>query len=97
LVAGHSNIHLLESFVSNEDFDTWISASDCVVLLYSEIWSSGVLGRARILERPAIVSAVGGLPDQTCEHDLLFNSDEDLISAFQIAAAKMSSRTVSPE
>jgi glycosyltransferase involved in cell wall biosynthesis len=94
LAKGHSNIHLVESFVSNEDFDTWISASDCVVLPYSEIWSSAVLGRAKLLDRPAIVSAVGGLPDQAGAHDQLFQTDEELVSAFQVAAAKLNPRTV---
>lgn len=88
LAAGHPAIHLVESFVSNEDFDTWISASDWVVLPYSEIWSSGVMARTRLLERRAIVSAVGGLPEQVSDQDLLFGSDEDLIAALQAAAAR---------
>ncbi|MGB8885791.1 MAG: glycosyltransferase family 4 protein [Candidatus Korobacteraceae bacterium] len=94
LAKDHSHVRLVESFVSNEDFDTWISASDYIVLPYSEIWSSAVLGRAKLLDRPAIVSAVGGLPDQASEHDLLFHSDEELISAFQQAAAKLGRRAV---
>ncbi|HLI63667.1 MAG TPA: glycosyltransferase [Terriglobales bacterium] len=80
--------HLIEAFVSNEDFDTWINAADWVVLPYSEIWSSGVLARARLLDRPAIVSAVGGLPDQADGRDLLFHTDEELISAFRTAALR---------
>lgn len=88
LAAGHPNIHLVEKFVSNEEFDTWIAASDWVVLPYSEIWSSAVLGRAKLLERPAIVASVGGLPDQTSECDLLFSTDEELASALQTAAQR---------
>jgi hypothetical protein len=53
-----------------------------------------VLGRAKLLDRPAIVSAVGGLPDQAGERDLLFNTDEDLVSALQAVAAKLGRRTV---
>jgi len=94
LATGHSNIQLVESFVSNEDFDSWISASDCVVLPYSEIWSSAVLGRAKLLDRPAIVSAVGGLPNQAGERDRLFHTDEDLVSAFQTTAAELRRRMV---
>ena len=97
LAHGHCNIRLVESFVSNEDFDTWISASDCVVLPYSEIWSSAVLGRARLLDRPAIVSAVGGLPDQAGERDLLFNTDDELITAFQTFSARLTPRPVNSE
>lgn len=78
--------HLVESFVSNEAFDTWITAADWVVFPYCEIWSSGVLARTRLLDRPAIVSAVGGLPEQICERDLIFNTDAELVSAFRTAA-----------
>jgi glycosyltransferase involved in cell wall biosynthesis len=94
LAQGHAGVHLVESFVTNEDFDTWISASDYVVLPYSEIWSSAVLGRSRLLARPAIVSAVGGLPDQAGENDLLFSTDDELVSAFQASAAKLHRRAV---
>jgi glycosyltransferase involved in cell wall biosynthesis len=88
LCARDPNLHLKESFVSNEDFDTWITAADWVVLPYLEIWSSSVLARSRVLERPAMVSAVGGLSDQVSDRDLLFRSDEDLLSAFQTAASR---------
>ncbi len=94
VVAGRSNVHLKEAFVSNEDFDTWIAAADWVVIPYSEIWSSGVLARAKLLERPAIVSAVGGLPDQASDRDLLFNSDEELLSAFAMASLRRSTSEV---
>ncbi len=88
LTFARSGTHLIEAFVNNEEFDTWISAADWVVFPYSEIWSSGVLARTRLLRRPAIISAVGGLPDQADDHDLLFNSDEELIAAFQTAASR---------
>jgi len=89
------NLHLKESFVSNEDFDTWIAAADWVVLPYLEIWSSSVLARTRLLERPAIVSAVGGLSDQMNDRDLLFRTDEDLLSALQTAASRRSDGRIS--
>jgi glycosyltransferase involved in cell wall biosynthesis len=88
MAATMPGVHLRDSFVSNEDFDTWVTAADWVVLPYSEIWSSGVLARTRLLQRPAIISAVGGLPDQADDSDLLFNTDEELLSAFQTAAAR---------
>lgn len=91
LIAACSTTHLIESFISNEEFDTWITASDWVVFPYAEIWSSGVLARTRLLDRPAIVAAVGGLPDQIGERDLLFNTDQELLAAFRTIAE--SSRT----
>lgn len=89
LASGHSNIHLVESFVSDENFDTWITACDYAVLPYSEIWSSAVLGRAKLLGRPAIVSAVGGLPDQAGPHDVLFTTDEELAAALRTASGRI--------
>lgn len=89
LAAEHSNVHLIELFVSNEDFDTWIAAADCVVLPYSEIWSSAVLGRAQLIGRPAIVSTVGGLPEQARVNDVLFATDEELVAAFRTVASRL--------
>lgn len=87
LASGHANLQVIEQFVSNEEFDTWITASDWVVVPYSEIWSSGVLARTRLLQRPAIVALVGGLPDQATALDLLFKNDTELVAAFQTAAS----------
>ncbi len=84
------NVHIVECFVSNEEFDTWITASDWVVFPYTEIWSSAVLGRTRLLERPAIIAFVGGLPDQAGERDILFKTDAELTVAFQTAASDVS-------
>jgi len=89
-LAGESaNVQIREQFVSNEEFDTWILAADWVIFPYSEIWSSGVLARTRLLERPSIVAYVGGLPDQAGEIDILFKSDEELTSALQTAAERV--------
>lgn len=90
LASGHNNVEIVEAFVSNEEFDTWITASDWVVFPYAEIWSSGVLARTRLLERPSIVAEVGGLPDQASGCDLLFRTDEELEAAFHIAAGQIS-------
>ena len=86
LASQDRNVHVLESFVSNEDFDTWITAADWTIFPYSEIYSSGVLARTRLLQRPAIISAVGGLPNQAAERDLLFTTDEELVDILQLAA-----------
>ena len=44
------------------------------------------LGRTKLLERPAIIAFVGGLPDQAGERDILFKTDAELVAAFQTAA-----------
>jgi len=73
-------------FVSKEDFDTWITAADWTIFPYLATSSSGVLARTRLLQRPAIISAVGGLPNQAAEPDLLFTTDEELVDILQLAA-----------
>lgn len=72
------NIKLVNHYLSDEDFDIWINASDYIALPYLRISNSGVLGRARLLNMPAIVSDVGGLSDQVGPNDILFSSDEEL-------------------
>jgi glycosyltransferase involved in cell wall biosynthesis len=97
LAGGHPRVHVVESFISNEEFDAWITASDWVMFPYSEIWSSGVLARTRLLQRPAIISAVGGLSEQAGERDILFTTDEELVSAFLVAALDQPSGIVRSE
>ena len=75
------NAHFVERFLTDEEFDTWIAASDCVVLPYREIWSSSVLARAHLFDKLAIIAKVGGLPDQAREGDRFFETDEELVTA----------------
>jgi glycosyltransferase involved in cell wall biosynthesis len=68
--------HLHGGYVSDELFDRWILASDVVVLPYREIWSSGVLERAALFDRPVIASRVGGLEEQAGDRDVVFIDDD---------------------
>lgn len=72
------HIHLISSFISDEQFDTWLIAADCVVFPYKEIWSSGVLARARLFDKTCIVRDVGGLREQLGENDRLFLNYSEL-------------------
>jgi glycosyltransferase involved in cell wall biosynthesis len=76
-----ANLH--EGFVTDELFDRWIVASDTVVLPYRSIWSSGVLERALLYERPVITTDVGGLDQQTRDRDLVtvVRDDAELLRA----------------
>ena len=73
-------VALIEGYVSDEDFDAWIQAADRVVLPYRRSWSSGALARAQRLGTAAIVSDVGGLPEQAGPSDTVFSGDGALAS-----------------
>ena len=64
LVEATPAAHLHNQYVSDEQFDRWLVASDVVVLPYRNIWSSGVLERALLYDRQVIATAVGGLSHQ---------------------------------
>src|SRR4029453_17618216 len=64
LVEATPGAHLHNQYVSDEQFDRWLVASDVVVLPYRNIWSSGVLERALLYDRRVIATAVGGLSHQ---------------------------------
>ena len=64
LIEATPGAHLHNQYVSDEQFDRWLVASDVVVLPYRNIWSSGVLERAALYDRPVIATAVGGLGHQ---------------------------------
>ncbi|QCB93145.1 glycosyltransferase family 4 protein [Cellulomonas shaoxiangyii] len=81
-----ASLHL--GYVSDELFDRWLTACDVVVLPYREIWSSGVVERARLLNRPVIATRVGALAEQTAgmADVRLVSSDAELREAMWEAA-----------
>ncbi len=72
---------LHERFVSDIEFDLWLVAADTVVLPYREIWSSGVIERAKLYETPVIAARTGGLEFQTAADTVLVEDDTELIGA----------------
>jgi glycosyltransferase involved in cell wall biosynthesis len=81
LAAGDDRVDVHERMVSDDEFDRWIVASDAVVLPYREIWSSGVIERAHLLNRPVIGSGVGGMAEQLRGDDVLVTTDDELSQA----------------
>ena len=74
-------VTLHQRYVSDEEFDRWIVAADTVVLPYREIWSSGVMERAKLYDRPTIATDVGGLGDQAPAGTLFFTDTDTLVKA----------------
>ncbi len=85
LAAESDQIHLHRRFVGDAEFDTWLQAADTVVLPYREIWSSGVVERAKLFGTPVIAASVGGLGDQG-DGITLVDNDAELLRAMAIAA-----------
>jgi hypothetical protein len=89
-------VHVVDSYVSGDDFDTWLAAADVVVLPYLATYSSGVAARARLMGRTILAAKVGGLPEQLGSEDLAYGSDEDLDAAFvRLSAAAPATPAVS--
>ncbi len=91
LAEENTNVHVIEKYLSDDEFDTWISASDVLIVPYREIWSSAVIGRAKLFGKPVIASDVGGLKDQLGDVDVLFDDDEELefiLTCFRIRLMK---------
>jgi len=74
---------LREGYLPDDELDAWIAAADAVVLPYSRSWSSGVLARAQVLGTPAIVSSVGGLPEQARGKDAVVTTETELADALR--------------
>lgn len=75
-------VTMIERYVSDEEFDVWMSAADRVVFPYRRAWSSGALARAQRLGTPAFVADVGGLAEQAGPEDVVFDSAETLAELF---------------
>jgi glycosyltransferase involved in cell wall biosynthesis len=83
LAADTANVFVVDAYVSDELFDTWLVASDCIVLPYREGWSSGVIARAKLFGKPIVAGDVGGLREQLGENDILFKDDGELRFIFE--------------
>lgn len=81
LIATTPGAEMRRGYVSDEQFDLWITAADRVVLPYRHIWSSSVVERAALLGTPAIVTAVGGLAQQVGEGGVVVDDDDALARA----------------
>jgi glycosyltransferase involved in cell wall biosynthesis len=86
LAAERPGVELRIEYVSDERFDEWLVAADVVVLPYRNIWSSSVLERARLYDRPVIASDVGGLHDQGYRRVVWVATDDELAIAMHEAA-----------
>jgi glycosyltransferase involved in cell wall biosynthesis len=80
LVAATPGVNMHEGYVGDEMFDLWIVAADALVLPYRFIWSSGVIERAHLYDRPVIASRVGGLADQAEPGTMLVDDDDELLA-----------------
>jgi glycosyltransferase involved in cell wall biosynthesis len=90
---GGQDVEFVERFVEEAELDAWTVAADAIVLPYRRSWSSGALARAQSLGTPAIVTAVGGLPEQASERDVVVRNDRELDEALlRVGAGKSSAR-----
>ncbi len=87
LVGQDPRLGFVETFPTNELFDTWIVAADYIVVPYLMIWSSGVAARAKLYNRPLIVSDSGGLREQMTEGSYCFSNDDELVEILKQAVA----------
>ncbi|MEL6984460.1 MAG: hypothetical protein AAFO29_18685, partial [Actinomycetota bacterium] len=74
-----TNATLHEGYLSDVDFDRWLQAADAVVLPYREIWSSGVVERAKLFDVQIVASDLPQLRGQA-PPGTLFVSDVDELS-----------------
>jgi glycosyltransferase involved in cell wall biosynthesis len=87
LCASTPGVTLVDDYVSDEDFDTWILAADRLILPYTRAFSSGALARAQRLGTRAIVADVGGLAEQAGPTDVVFADDAQLVDLLRDPAA----------
>jgi glycosyltransferase involved in cell wall biosynthesis len=80
-------VEVREGYLSDEDFDRWIVASDVLVLPYRVGWSSNVMERGLLYRRPVIMWDVGGMGEQgTQRQNVTLVADEaELVRAMREA------------
>lgn len=81
-------VTLHDEYIDDESFDRWIVAADYIVAPYRTIWSSSLLARAALHDRPVIATDVGGLRDQARAGDTIVADDRELAQAIETLANK---------
>jgi glycosyltransferase involved in cell wall biosynthesis len=78
-------VELRETYLSDEDFDRWIVAADALVLPYRRGWSSNVMERGLLYDRPVIMTRVGGMAEQGTDRPnvVLVDDDQELSDALR--------------
>ena len=85
LAEGTPGVELRAGYLSDEQFDRWIVAADALVLPYRRGWSSNVMERGLLYERPVIMSRVGGMAEQGTDRAnvTLVGDDDELEDALR--------------
>lgn len=91
LAKDDSRVTIVEQFIDDEEFDIWIQSSDFVVVPYREIWTSGVVGRAKLFDKTVIAANVGSLEEQLESYDYMFNHDEEMSAIMKFVAHQIPS------
>jgi glycosyltransferase involved in cell wall biosynthesis len=81
LASRDSRVIFRDEFLTDEEYDTWNAAADVVVAPYQQAFSSSVVARAKLFDRPVIVTDVGGLGAQVGPGDCVVHSQDDLTAA----------------
>jgi glycosyltransferase involved in cell wall biosynthesis len=83
LAAATEGVELREGYLDDDGFDRWIVASDALLLPYTHGWSSNVMERGILYDRPVIMSRVGGMAEQGENRPgvTLVSNDDELVHA----------------
>jgi glycosyltransferase involved in cell wall biosynthesis len=78
-------VELREGYLDDESFDLWIVAADALVLPYRRGWSSNVMERGLLYDRPVIMARAGGMAEQGTDrtHVTLVADDHELDRALR--------------
>ena len=90
LAARVQRVEIREGYLSDVEFDLWLTAADFVVTAYRSAASSSVIPRAQLLGARVIGSGVGGTHEQLrLGVDFVATTDAELVRVMQESAAQM--------
>jgi glycosyltransferase involved in cell wall biosynthesis len=85
---------LREGYLDDIEFDRWIVAADALVLPYRHGFSSNVMERGLLHDRPVIVSGASGMAEQGAERQgvTIVADDAELVEALRALVADLALR-----
>jgi glycosyltransferase involved in cell wall biosynthesis len=85
LAAETPHTELREGYLDDDQFDRWILAADALVLPYRYGWSSNVMERGLLYDRPVVMSDTGGMAEQGADRPgvVLVRDDPELVETLR--------------
>ena len=72
LFSNNSSISIIDRYLTDKELDYYLNESDLILMPYIEATQSGIAAMSIAYSKPAVISQVGGLPEQLSKEEAYY-------------------------